>query len=203
MKLKKSVAACLSLALAVMVCAICYVKRHPLVFNESFFEHAHCIVQTGSAFQIYADEHNGHFPLDTNGYGNALLLLTNYLGENPWALLTGPGYDGQVFARAAQTGQPMPEIECGRVYVQGLSVTNDPHIALLFDKLPTPGGDPCQGFHRITAPLAREVLTIDGDRRLVKESEWSAFAKQQVELLVTAGIARRQAEEYYAEKPKL
>jgi hypothetical protein len=200
MKLKKSVVVCLFLAFAVMVSGVSYVKTHPLVFNESFFEHAHCIVQTGSAFQNYAADHNGHLPFDTNGYGNALLLLSNYVG-NSWACLTGPGYDGQVFALAAQTGQHIPEIQCGRVYVQGLSISNDSHIALFFDKLPTPGGDHCQGFHRITATLAREVLTIDEDRPVVKESDWSAFAKQQINLLVAAGIAQPQAEEYYAEKP--
>lgn len=201
MKLKKSIAVCFSVAAAAMVCGICYIKTHPLLFNESFFEHAHCIVQTGIAFQLYASDHNGHFPFDTNGYGNALLLLSNNVG-NFWACLTGPGYDGHVFAEAAQTGQHVPEIECGRVSVQGLSVSNDEHIALFFDKLPTSGGDHCHGFHRITAALSREVLTIGGDRRVVKESEWNAFARQQVELLVAAGIARPQAEEYYAEKPK-
>jgi hypothetical protein len=201
MKLKEFIATCLSVSVAVIVCGICYVKAHPLVFNESFFEHAHCIVQTGSAFRNYAADHSGQFPFDTNGYGNALLLLSNYVG-NFWGCLTGPGYDGQVFALAAETGKRIPETECGRVYVQGLSVNNDPRIALFFDKLPTPGGDHCQGVLRIGAPLAREVLTIDGNRRVVKESEWNAFAKQQVELLVGAGIARAQADEYYSKKTK-
>jgi hypothetical protein len=201
MKLKKSLIASISAALAIMVCCIAYVKVHPMVFNESLFEHAHCIVQTGTAFKNYAADHYGRFPFDTNGYGNALLLLTNYVGDI-WACLTGPGYDSQVFAAAARTGQHIPEIECGKVYVQGLSETNDSHIALLFDKLPTPGGDHCNGIHRIFAPLAREVWTIGSDRLVVKETEWNEFTKHQVELLVAAGVMRQQAEEYYAEKPK-
>jgi hypothetical protein len=201
MKARKLLISCLCVAAAVIVCITFYIKTHPMVFNESSFEHAHCIVQTGSAFRNYADDHNGHFPFSTNGYGDALLLLSNYVGDF-WACLTGPGYDGQVFAMAAQTGQHIPEIECGRVYVQGLTKSDNPEIALLFDKMPSPGGDHCTGFHRIRAPLSREVLLIDSSRQVVKESEWDAFAKRQVDLLLAAGIKRSQAEKYYSEEPK-
>jgi hypothetical protein len=200
-KFKKIFFAFLCITVAIILFCACYIKAHPLVFNESLFEHAHCIVITGLAFKTYANDHYGQFPFDTNGYGNALLLLTNYV-NNYWACLTGPSYDGHVFAMAAQTGRYIPDVECGRVYVQGLCETNDPEIALFFDKLPTPGGDHCHGIHRILAPLAREIWTVGGDRRVVNVSEWDAFAKRQVDLLVAAGIARPQAEEYYSEKRK-
>lgn len=200
-KFKKILAAGFGFIAAMGVCCIFYVRTHPLVFNESFFEHAHCIVQTGLAFNTYASEHDGRFPADTNGYGNALLQLTNYTA-NFWACFTGPGYNGKVFEEAARTGQRIPEAECGRVYVQGLSETNDPDIALLFDKMPSPGGDHCQMLHRLTAPLSREVWTIRSGREVIRESEWRAYATNQIALLVAAGIPREQAEEYYSEKPK-
>ncbi len=199
-KSKRILIACLCAALAGVVFSIYYIKTHPLVFKESFFEHAHCILQTGMAFNNYAADHDGHFPFDTNGYGNALLLLADYTG-NFWAGLTGPGYDGKVFAMAAETRGNIPESECGRVYVQGLRATDNPQIALFFDKLPTPGGDHCQGFHRMFAPLAREIWTIGSSRRVVKETDWDAFGKEQVDLLIAAGISRTQAKEYYREKP--
>ena len=88
------------------------------------------------------------------------------------------------------------------MYVQGLSETTEPAIALLFDKMPTPGGDHCHFLARVSAPLAREVWTIGSDRRVIREIEWPAFAKLQIELLVAAGIAREQAERYYSEQPK-
>jgi hypothetical protein len=184
----------------VVVVAFCafYARTHPLVFNESFFEHAHCIVLAGQSLRIYAQDHEGRFPYHTNGYGDALLLVTDAWFPS----LTGPGYDVGVFERALKTGQHVPESECGRVYVQGLSETNDHEIALLFDKLPTPGGDHCNGLARIRAPLAREVLTIDTDRRVIRESEWQAYAKRQIALLVAAGILREQAEKYYSERPQ-
>jgi hypothetical protein len=177
---------------------IYYVKAQPLVFNESFFTHAHCIVGGGMDLIMYAHEHNGRFPYHTNGYGDALLLV-----NAGWdAALTGPGYNADVFKRARATGENAPESEFGRVYVQGLTNTNDAKIALLFDKLPTPGGDHCQGLRRIWTPLAREVFMISGGKELIWEKDWPAFAKKQIELLVAAGISRQQAGRYYAEKPE-
>lgn len=183
---------------AVLVLCTYYVRTHPLVFNESFWGHAHCIKGGGLSLDGYAREHNGRFPFHTNGYGDALLLV-----NAGWdTALTGPGYDTQVFERARKTGEDAPEREFGRVYVQGLSYSNAAEIAILFDKLPTPGGDHCHGFRRIFAPLGREVWTINSANRFIPESNWASYSKQQIELLVTAGISREQAEVYYLEKPK-
>lgn len=183
---------------ALITFCVFYIRTHPLVFNESFFEHAHCIVITGLSLDSYASEHGGRYPVDTNGYGNALLQLTNYTA-NFWAGLTGPGYDGKVFEEAAQTGGRIPEAQCGRIYVQGLGRTDNPDIALFFDKIPSPGGDHCHFPWRLYAPMVREVWTVGSGRRVVPESEWAAYSKEQIGLLGVAGISRQQAEEYYAE----
>ena len=105
-------------------------------------------------------------------------------------------------SKKAATGENAPESEFGRVYVQGLTDTNDPKIALLFDKLPTPGGDHCHGLRRIWTPLAREVFTISGSREVIWERDWPAHTKAQIQLLVAAGISREQADRYYTEKPE-
>jgi hypothetical protein len=193
----------LGLVAAVIVFCVFYVRTHPLIFNESFLGHAHCIKLMSLALDSYAADHDGHYPADTNGYGNALLQLTSYTA-NFWEGLTGPGYNGKVFKEAARTGLLIPESECGRVYVQGLSETNNPEIALFFDKLPSPGGDHCHFPWRLYAPLVREVCTVGsgGGYRVIRESEWKAYATNQIELLVTAGVPRKRAEEYYAESPK-
>jgi hypothetical protein len=178
-----------------------YVGKHPLVFNESFWEHAHCIPQAGMALRLYAGEHHGEFPTHTNGYGDALLLLWDQMGGYP-APLTGPGYDGESFKRAHDNKRHLPEADCGRVYIQGLSENTDPRVVVLFDKRPTPGGDHTQGFKRLSAPLGREVAFVTGSHRFVRESEWPAFAKEQIELLVEVGITRQEAERLYSQKPR-
>jgi hypothetical protein len=197
-KLKKICAAVFCFIGALAAFCVFYVRAHPLVFNESFFEHAHCIVITGLSLDSFAADHNGRYPVDTNGYGSALLQLTNYTASF-WEGLTGPGYNGNVFAEAARTGRRISESECGRIYVQGLSRTDNPDIALFFDKIPSPGGDHCHFLHRIFAPLVREVWTIGSGRRVIRDTDWAAFSKTQIELLVAAGMSRQQAEEYYAE----
>jgi hypothetical protein len=200
-RLKKILITAVGLTVAGVVFCAFYIRAHPMVFNESCFMHAHCIVITGLAFDSYAAEHGGRYPMDTNGYGNALLQLTNYMGDF-WAGYTGPGYDGKVFADAARTGHHVPEAECGRVYVQGLAQADNPDIALFFDKMPSPGGDHCHFPFRLYAPLAREVWTIGSGHRVIRESDWNAFATNQVQLLVAAGIPREQAEAYYSERSK-
>jgi hypothetical protein len=157
--------------------------------------------QAGTAFRIYAQDNGGRFPTHTNGYGDALLLLRS--GDYvPSYALTGPGYDRLVFDRALTNAIDIPEAECGRVYVLGLTETNNPAIAILFDKIPTPGGDHCHFLARLTAPLSRDVLFVDGSYKTIYESAWPEFANDQIELLVKEGYDRAAAEQLYAEKGK-
>ncbi|HNU53101.1 MAG TPA: hypothetical protein PKJ98_19585 [Verrucomicrobiota bacterium] len=171
-----------------------------VLFFNLFHAHEHCIKQTGAAFRSYATEHDGKFPADTNGFGNALLLLVKggYLGDTNGHYgvgpITGPGDDGEVFREALRTGLRIPEEKCSRVYIQGLSKANNPRLVILFDKRPTPGSD---HFHRPWGPLLREVCFLDGSMQCIQESSWPAFASNQVELLVQEGFERAQATHYF------
>lgn len=142
----------------------------PLIFNESVYGHRYCIKQVGLALKVYANDHNDVFPSHPAGYGDALLLLSvteNYIGAIP--LLSGPCYDWKAFEEAARTKGHVPESECGRVYVQGLNQSNNPSLALIWDKQPTAGGDHCHGWAKLTAPLLREVSLLDGSMERVLE----------------------------------
>jgi hypothetical protein len=182
----------------VTVLAGVYFCANPLVFNESLWEHAHCISIAGQELEHYASENGGKFPSDPKGYGNALLLLN----EDCYFALTGPGYDAVVFHEAKRSGRDLAEEECGRVYIQGLTKKSDPEIVLLFDKLPTPGGDHCHFPSRLWAPLGREVLFVSGHSIFVLERDWPDFAKRQVELLAKEGFSSEEAERLFASKPK-
>lgn len=183
---------CVLLIPVVLVSALVLVP----VFNV-FHAHEHCIKQAGVAFKEFAMDNGGKFPYDTNGFGNALLLLakggylgdTNYVGQ-----ITGPGDDGSLFREALKTGARIPEQKCSRIYIQGLSETNNPEIAILWDKKSCPGGD---HFRRPWGPLIREVCLIDGEGRFIEEKDWAAFSSNQVELLVQEGIPRAAARHYY------
>ena len=186
----------LLVALALLgVVAWVYIRTHPLVFMES---HTHCIKLAGMELERYADEHEGHYPYHPRGYPSALLLLD----EDCFHALTGPGYDAAPLREAKRTGGELPEAECGRVYVQGLTKKSNPEIGLLFDKLPTPGGDHGPLPARLWAPLGREAWLIGSGHIFLPESEWPEFTRRQVELLAREGFDRREAERLFASEPK-
>jgi hypothetical protein len=134
----------------------------PLVFNESWYSHKHCIKQWGVAVQVYANDHAGAFPAHPLGYAAALQLLMRPPDYNmgTYLVMGAPGgYTGKVFEVANANGTWVREADCGRVYVQGLREDSNPQIALLFDKQPSPG-DHAHGWRRWNAPLRREVRLV-------------------------------------------
>ena len=155
--------------------------------------HHHCIKITGMGFKMYATDHNGTFPYHTNGFGDALLLLVKEHHVDRVAYLCGPGDDGHILTNALAQGLDVPEEQCSRVYVQGLSEINDPMICILFDRRSVKGGDHNYGFGK---PI-REVCMLDGSMLSIGDERWLEFSRQQVELLVTAGFKREKALEYY------
>ncbi|MDZ4817505.1 MAG: hypothetical protein SGJ20_00875 [Planctomycetota bacterium] len=174
-----------------------YVRANPLVFNESFWHHAHCIKIAGLELEGYAEQHNGQFPSHPRGYPNALLLMD----ENCFSTLTGPGYDETPLLEAKRTGRQLTEAECGRVYIQGLTQKSNPRLVLLFDKLPTPGGDHCHFLGRMSAPLGREVWYVGTGHEFIEENQWPTFAANQVQLLVQEGYDPAEAQRLYASQP--
>lgn len=172
-----------------------YIRANPLVFNESAWQHAHCIAQASAAFEIYAEKNGGKYPFHANGYPDALLLLN---GPGYWGyFLTGPGFDGEVIDDAKRTGRPLTEAECGRVYIQGLTKNSNREIIFFFDKIPTPGSDHTHLPHRMWAPLCREVLRVGSGMQRIEEMEWPEIVRQQIELLVEEGFDRKEAERLY------
>src|SRR5262245_50666823 len=122
----------LLVAVGLLALLAVYVPTHPLVIIEP---HAHCIMFSGRGLDRYASVHQGRYRFHPQRYGNALLLLD----DEYYHALTGPGYDPAPLREAKRLGRDLPEVECGRVYVQGLTKQSNQEIALLFDKLPTPG----------------------------------------------------------------
>jgi hypothetical protein len=176
-----------------------YCRVRPRVFNESLLGHAHCISVAGGFLQHYADDHEGRFPFHPAGYPQALLMLDAGVS---WECMTGPGFEAKPFEAAKRYGTPLTEADCGRVYIQGLTRKSNPQLAILFDKIPTPGGDHCHFPNRLWAPYRREYLTVDCTNSVIDESDWPVFAREQVELLVKEGFARAEAERLYGLAPQ-
>ena len=157
------------------------------------YGHQHCIKQLGNAFRIYEADHQGQLPFSTNGFGDALLLLAK---EDPSYIycLCGPDDDGHIFRDAIKNNTIVREDQCSRVYIQGLSETNDPQICLLFDRNSCRGGD---HFRSPWGHRVREVSLLDGSMQVIRDENWPEFSRQQVELLVAAGFSRTNALRYF------
>ena len=163
------------------------------------YAHRHCIKQTGIAFRLYAEDHKGQLPFSTNGFGNALLLLAGADSTNDYvggfvACLCGPGDDGHILKETLKTHSVVPEEKCSRVYVQGLSETNDWNICILFDRNSCRGGD---HFRSPWGHRVREQCLLDGSMQIIRDEDWPEFSRKQVELLVAAGFSRKDALRYY------
>ncbi len=157
--------------------------------------HRHCMVNTSLALHQYADKHQGNYPVHTNGFGDALLLLVKEGCLEDVHTLCGPLDDGHVLRAALTNGLPVPEAQCTRVYVQGLSIHDGSEICLLFDRDSHRGGD-----HYGTGKRLREVVMADGGGfNGVVDDQWPAFVSNQVRLLKAKGFTREQIRRYYPE----
>ena len=169
------------------------------IYWNIHYVHLHCIKGTGLAFRIYSGDHNGKLPFSTNGFGNALLLLAGADSTNDYTggsigCLCGPGDDGHLYREALKRHSVLPEEKCSRVYIQGLSETNNPQICVLFDR------DSCRGGDHFRSPWGhpvREVCMLDGSMEVISDEHWPEFSRQQVELLVAAGFSRTNALRFY------
>jgi hypothetical protein len=179
-----------------IISIVIYVKTHPLVFNESFIEHAHCMSQVGLALRMYSARNNDNFPYSEKGYADGLAKASEYCS---W-IVTGPGYKRVLSDDFGK--EDVSEDLCGRVYIQGLKENDDCDIAILFDKLATPGGDHCHFIGRMIYSYGREVLFIDGHHEFIKNEQWDDFVENQIKLLVKAGIPKEKAEWYYKQIDK-
>lgn len=155
--------------------------------------HKHCIKIAGMGFGSYAEAHEGALPFSTNGFGDAMLLLVKEEHVSGVEFICGPGDDGRILATALAQGLDVPEDECSRVYVQGLKTWFDPELCVLFDRRSVRGGDHLRGY----GPRLREVCMLNGSMNKIRDSEWPAFSRKQVELLMAAGWRREAAMAIY------
>ena len=134
-----------------------------------------CDIGLGSALEIYAQDHGGHFPFGGDCPEASLsLLYSNYVDAD---LLRGKTVPLETVERAfAANGKLGPE-SCGWHYVEGITLSDDPRIAIVWDKvgLGHNGQRLKNGGHAI--------IRADGMRDFVSGTEWPKFLREQQELL--------------------
>ena len=137
--------------------------------------------------ELYAHDHNGRFPAgQATPEASLSLLAKGDYGINA-EILRGKTVPLKATEGAlAKDGFLGPET-CGWHYVEGLTEADDPHIAILWDKVGLDhfGGRLKGGGH--------EVVLLDGFMRYVSASSWPEFLEQQRQLLAKRTDAEKNA----------
>lgn len=190
----------LGLAVSLGLLLLAAVGAFLVIGNFNLFRaHQHCSKGLGLLLRQYASTHYGNYQVHSNGFGDALLLLIKDDDHANVRLLVAPGDDGKMLLECLEKHLDVPEAECSRIYIQGLSEKNaDDGVALVFDTYPTPGGD---HFRRPWGKPIRDVVMADGSVEFIPEKRWPAFAHDQIERLVRLGHERSGLEKLYGVKP--
>jgi hypothetical protein len=158
--------------------------------------HQHCIKSASFILTGYANEHGGTYPKSDRGWGDAMLSFASDPDDTSWVrYFVGVDDDGARLIRALKTGEDVIEEQCTRIYVQGLTEKSDPGIAILFDRESVKGGDHFRGLPG--QERLREVITVDGAHRMIKDGEWPSFVARQRERLKNEGFADSEISRYY------
>jgi len=135
-----------------------------------------CDKQLYFALSNYAADHNGQFPTGQPTAEACLSLLHLEPYRCNADLLSGKNVDPKIAERVLSIGALLDPETCGWHYVPGLSLKDDPRLALFWDK---PGlghnGQRLNGGGHV-------VWFITGDRRHVLAVEWDSFVAEQERL---------------------
>lgn len=162
-----------------------------------------CIVGLGFELSNYAEAHGGFFPRGEASPEASLSLL--------WHDRVAAGIDAGIMAellrgktvpvdvvsaRLASGGLLDPET-CGWHYVEGLTLGDNPEIAILWDKV----GLGHNGLRLWGG--GHEVFFLGGTHRIVPAAEWPEFFDRQEKLLVARTDPARQSRPLLAARVRL
>lgn len=143
-----------------------YHQRYPYGWSHC------CETQLSFALHDYADRHGGKFPHGGTTPEASLGLL--YPRDANAYLLSGKIVPPEETEAVLTSGGTLsPEI-CGWHYVEGLTIDDDPELALFWCKEPL--------GHNGQVSDSYVVWTVSGIKEYVALSEWEDYLKQQQEL---------------------
>ena len=175
MPLKKNAITALSVVVA--IAAILYFGArgwHRYMYPYGW---SHCCIKSFLALSDYAHDHNGVLPRGENSPEASLSLLHKEGYGIGAELLRGKTVPLEVTQAALRKNGVAGPASCGWHYVEGLTLADNPQIAVVWDKvgLGHNGERLSDGGH--------EVLFLSGETRIISSSAWPAFLRNQRTLL--------------------
>jgi hypothetical protein len=135
-----------------------------------------CDVGLWFGLREYAEKHNGRFPA---GQATPEASLSLLYGENAWGdpkLLRGKTVPESVVREILERGELLGPDTCGWHYVEGLTLADDPRLALFWDKA---------GLGHIGQRLPngdRIVCLIRNCHEYIPGEKWADFLQEQEKL---------------------
>ena len=143
-----------------------------------------CIKGMWIALYSYAEDHDGRFPAGESSPEASLSLLYseknaadgwNYIGAG--SELRGMTVSEDTVLGILEEGKLLGPDTCGWHYVEGLTLADDPRLALLWPKV-------ALGHNgRRMRDGGREVLLLAGHIEYIPGDKWEAFLEEQKQLL--------------------
>ncbi|MEO5917676.1 MAG: hypothetical protein ABIS50_25825 [Luteolibacter sp.] len=162
----------LAILLGGSVAGIYFWHRHVYPYGQSHC----CILGVQFALTDYAEAHGGRFPHGESSPEASLSLLYKEEGLDA-NTLRGMTVPEKTTRAILESGHLLTPATCGWHYVEGLTKSDDPRLALLWCK------EPLQHDGSRGKSGAREVVRVDGDRSSVSGDQWTEFLKEQQQLM--------------------
>jgi hypothetical protein len=169
----------------------CYRYSFPFGWNHC------CDKQLYSTLRNYADSHDGHFPAGEATPEASLSLLYGKVGFDPSYLLCGKTGSELTARQLLSQGKLLGPETCGWNYVDGLTLADDPRLALFWDKegLGHNGQRLSDGGHI--------VMFVSGFSEHIPAAKWQSFLDEQAHLRTQRSKQAKQAMPALAVKVRL
>ncbi len=147
-----------------------------------------CSKALGMSLRIYADERSGWLP---HGLATPEASLSLLVTNDPTIqqLLRGKNVPQKVVDETLARDRFLGPESCGWHYVEGLRESDDPEIAVLWDKVT---GLWHNGNRK--GWVMHEVVLLDGSMQFVSREKWPDFVQRQRQLLAETIAKRTKAE---------
>lgn len=131
-----------------------------------------CILQLDLELQGYAKRHGGRFP-DGQATPEASLSLLHKEEDNDPGMLTGMTVPEEKVIAILNSGKLLGPDTCGWHYIPGLTLADDPNLAIAWCK------EPLGHNAQLTDDGGREVIFVGSHRDYISGKDWNAFLADQ------------------------
>ncbi len=138
-----------------------------------------CLECLGLSLLEYAERHNGHFPTGGGCPEASLSLLYRDNADIGAIVLSGKTKSTEAAQKLLERGELLGPDTCDWHYVEGLTLCDDPRLALVWDNVGL-------GHNGERLPAGgHSIWRVGPGQEVIPESEWPEFLEEQERLMAT------------------